>query len=187
MSFVAAVPDFDTLLARVLDDRLHKASSIHGPDHWRRVAEGGLLICAQTPAADPLLVFLFALFHDCQRENDGGDHDHGPRAAAYLRTLSANLLRLEPTRIEILAEACHDHTRGKTHPDLTIGACWDADRLDLWRAGIQPHPRFFTTETARQPALLHRFRHQPQPPAWRELARRCRTLTATWQSRPPMV
>jgi uncharacterized protein len=176
VSLTPAIPDFDALLARVLDDRPHKASSIHGPDHWRRVAEGGLLICEQTPAANPLLVFLFALFHDCRRENDGGDRHHGPRAASYARSLNGSLLLLPVSDLDALAEACDGHTRGLVHTDPTIGACWDADRLDLWRARITPHPRFFSTEAARHPGLLHRFRHQPDAPPWHELAARAATL-----------
>jgi uncharacterized protein len=179
MLFDAAITSFPVLLERVLRDRPHKASSIHGPDHWRRVAEGGLLICERTPAAGPLTVFLFALLHDCQRENDGSDRHHGPRAADYARRLQGSLIHLPGSELDRLAEACHGHTRGGTHEDPTIGACWDADRLDLWRAWITPHPRFFSAVAGRDPALLERYRHQPEAPLWDQLAARCSQLAAT--------
>ena len=38
--------------------------------------------------------------------------------------------------------------RGDPHADPTIGTCWDADRLDLWRVGITPHVRFLCTAAA---------------------------------------
>jgi uncharacterized protein len=176
--FPAVIPNFKVLLRRVLEDRPYKGSSLHGPVHWRRVAEGGLLLCEQTPACDPLIVFLFALLHDSQRENDGSDREHGPRAAAYLRSLQGRFLHLSPAELSALADACHGHTRGGTHADPTIGACWDADRLDLWRAAITPHPRFFSTPAARTPPMLERFRHQPEPPAWSTLAARCAQLSS---------
>ena len=34
--------------------------------------------------------------------------------------------------------------------DITIQSCWDSDRLDLWRAGIEPDPKYLYTETAKE-------------------------------------
>jgi uncharacterized protein len=41
-------------------------------------------------------------------------------------------------------------THERTHPDVTIRTCWDADRLDLGRVGITPHPEYLRTEVARR-------------------------------------
>ena len=49
----------------------------------------------------------------------------------------------------LLGFACEEHTNGGVGRDLTVGVCWDADRLNLWRVGIQPDPRLLSTEAAR--------------------------------------
>ena len=38
--------------------------------------------------------------------------------------------------------------------DPTTGACWDADRLNLWRVGITPAARLLSTTEARDPDLI---------------------------------
>lgn len=43
---------------------------------------------------------------------------------------------------------------GQTLGDATVLTCWDADRLDLGRVGIRPHPHRLCTEAARDPVLL---------------------------------
>ena len=44
---------------------------------------------------DPALVFLFALFHDSMRLNDGHDPLHGPRGAALARELHGGPFEVE--------------------------------------------------------------------------------------------
>ncbi|MCX7800457.1 MAG: hypothetical protein N2109_08965 [Fimbriimonadales bacterium] len=124
-------------------------SSCHGPDHWRAVERNGLWIARNTAGVDAEVVRAFALFHDSQREDDGYDLEHGPRAAAYVRLHRARI-PLQSRQIELLIEACEGHTRGGMHPDPTVAACWDADRLDLGRIGIRPDPRRLGTECARK-------------------------------------
>jgi hypothetical protein len=46
--------------------------------------------------------------------------------------------------------ACAGHTTGRWHPDPTVQACWDSDRLDLLRAGIRPDPARLGSEAARR-------------------------------------
>ena len=41
----------------------------------------------------------------------------------------------------LLAFACEEHTNGGIGPDPTVGVCWDADRLNLWRVGIDSGPQ----------------------------------------------
>jgi uncharacterized protein len=123
--------------------------SIHGPDHWRRVERNGLLI-ARENGADVLVVRLFALFHDSRRLNDDSDPQHGPRGAILASQLHGDAFTSTVQQLSLLVEACRDHTSGMHHPDPTIGACRDADRLDLGRVGITPHERFMSTETGRR-------------------------------------
>ena len=54
-------------------------------------------------------------------------------------------VRIKRSDFERLLEACRGHTYGTSHDDLTVRACWDADRLDLTRCGIQPDPRRLLT------------------------------------------
>lgn len=57
-------------------------NGIHGNSHWFRVRENGLLIAGENNAT-PKVVELFAFTHDCRRENDGIDPQHGKRASQY--------------------------------------------------------------------------------------------------------
>jgi hypothetical protein len=43
-------------------------------------------------------------------------------------------------------EQCPRHRHSA---DPTIGACWDADRLNLWRVGVAPARRLLSTAAAR--------------------------------------
>ena len=54
----------------------------------------------------------------------------------------------------LLHRACHGHTHDRTHPDVTVQTCWDADRLDLGRVGITPIPSRLCTEAARRPETI---------------------------------
>jgi hypothetical protein len=51
-----------------------------------------------------------------------------------------------------LREALADHDRGLTTANPTIGCCWDADRLDLGRVGIEPDPELMSTDAGRKRA-----------------------------------
>jgi uncharacterized protein len=121
---------------------------IHGLPHWGRVMENGRRL-AEAAGADPLVVDLFALFHDARRRNEHRDPGHGARGAELARELRDSLPDLTPGQLDLLCEACAHHTDGRVHPDPTIGACWDADRLDLWRVGIPPFEDLLSTEAAR--------------------------------------
>jgi hypothetical protein len=134
-----------------------------------------------THGADPTLVFLFALFHDSMRLNDNYDPLHGPRGAALARELRGEAFDLEDAEMGLLAFACEEHTKGGVDPDPTVGVCWDADRLNLWRVGIRPNPRFLSTEAARSEeriAWAHGL--QQEHFAWAELYRTFRFLAGCW-------
>lgn len=122
----------------------------HGEQHWKAVAYAGLEL--QVPNADLELVLLFALFHDSQRESEFHDPEHGARGALFaLRMLED---KLDPVRMKMLMDACILHDNGEISSSQTIGACWDADRLNLWRVGIEPNPDLMSTPEAKDPKLI---------------------------------
>lgn len=86
--------------------------------------------------------------------NDGYDPGHGPRAAQFARTLAGTAFELRSADLDLLMSACDGHSKGLMVGDITVLTCWDADRLDLGRIGIRPHPSRLCTEAARDPALL---------------------------------
>lgn len=142
---------------------------IHGDEHWRRVAENGLFL-AQREGVSAHVVLLFAVLHDCRRENDGHDPGHGPRAAALAEQVGYEALGLSPALLAVLAHAMRHHDRGQVTDDPLVGACWDADRLDLPRVGITPDPRLLSTATGRHGATIARFADVRRPvPAWDHL------------------
>lgn len=127
---------------------------IHGPTHWERVRENGEYL-AKHNAADTVVVRLFAYLHDCCRESDGADPDHGLRAAEYARHIRAELLSsLDGDQFELLTFACEHHEKGRVSRDPTVGACWDADRLDLGRVGRKPNPTYLSTDKAKTRAVI---------------------------------
>ena len=100
------------------------------------------------------VVQLFAVLHDCRRISEGEDPDHGPRAAEFARTLRGLVFELSDDDFGLLHRACAGHTHERTHPDVTIQICWDADRLDLGRVGITPEPSYLCTAAARRPEMI---------------------------------
>jgi len=125
----------------------------HGLPHWARVLENGRRLAAVS-GADLTVVELFALFHDARRVSEGTDPDHGRRGAALARNLDGTLGSVTDAQLDLLCEACDGHTEGRTHTDVTVATCWDADRLDLWRVGTRVRPRLLSTEGARDAAVL---------------------------------
>lgn len=141
--------DYPAILRQILDQYELPTRGIHGVVHWARVLQNGQRI-ADVTGADREVIALFALFHDSQRVNDDEDPGHGWRGAEFARALRGELVFLDDTRFELLYEACRLHTDGLTSDDPTLGACWDADRLDLGRVGIAPSPRRLCTDAGRE-------------------------------------
>lgn len=146
-------------------------NGIHGVGHWARVGETGARLAPLT-GADPLVVELFALFHDACRRNESFDPGHGRRGARLARSLSPAHRFADAGQIEKLVDACSLHARGQTESHVTVQTCWDADRLDLGRVGIRPRPDRLCTEAARDPHLLRwadaRAREGVYPPLLRD-------------------
>jgi uncharacterized protein len=173
--------DIPLILHAVLEDYALPWGGEHGIAHWARVLENGLRLAGET-GADVEVVRLFAVLHDSRRVNEHTDPDHGPRAAEFAMSLRGRLIDLPDHEFRLLHRACHGHTHERTHPDVTVQTCWDADRLDLgachghtherthpdvtvqtcWdadrldlgRVGIMPHPNRLCTETARRPEMI---------------------------------
>ncbi len=160
------VTDQRAVMDRILQEYTLPPHGIHGVHHWARVRKNGLAI-ARVNGADPEVVVLFALFHDSRRQNEGTDDGHGRRGGDFARSLRGTVFTLDDDRFELLYEACCRHTDGLDTDDPTLGACWDADRLDLGRVGIVPDPRRLCTEAARELASwnsgrsTHRFQVEP--------------------------
>ncbi len=126
---------------------------VHGVSHWERVRDNGLKL-ARLTGARVEIVELFAFLHDSKRINDMWDPGHGKRAAEFILTLPDSLLTLPDADLALLTHACEYHTDGLTEADVTVQTCWDADRLDLGRAGITPQARFLCTAAAQDPAMM---------------------------------
>jgi hypothetical protein len=152
---------FEEMLAVVLPHATRPESTVHGVEHWRKVAENGAALAAETPGADLACVLAFAALHDSQRLNDHDDPDHGLRASKLVGDLG---LELDFGQYVTVRYACEFHDRGLTTYDATIGCCWDADRLDLPRVNIEPDPALLSTEAAkRRIARLLHYSADPLP------------------------
>ena len=136
--------DFEKLWELVSGDYRGDMYSLHGPAHWRRVEQNGLLLASRTKANETV-VRLFALFHDSCWVNEGTDDGHGARGASYATELRGRHFDLDDVSFELLHEACTWHTDRDHSDDPTIGTCWDADRLDLGRVGMIPNANYMST------------------------------------------
>lgn len=145
--------DLTPVLQAVLDEYVLRWDGDHGVAHWARVLENGRFLAQQT-GADVDVVSLFAILHDSKRIDDCGDPEHGPRAAEFARKIRGDLIDLSEPMFRNLCRACEDHTFELTHPDITIQTCWDADRLDLGRIGVTPHPSRLCTDFAKRPETI---------------------------------
>lgn len=140
------------VIAQILEGYRLSPLGIHGVGHWARVLETGRCL-AERNGADPAVVEYFAVFHDARRRNDDEDPAHGARGATLAGRFEPEL-DLSAAQLEQLQHACRHHTGGTTEGSVTVRTCWDADRLDLWRVGIRPIPRYLCTKEALDPELM---------------------------------
>ena len=158
----------DALIARCLEHAGPlRDSPVHGEQHWMRVALIGARLCVQEPEADRELVLMFALLHDSRRESEWTDPEHGPRAPALARELNRSILGLDDARLHRLTGILHDHNGGAPSAEPTRAVCFDADRLNLWRVGIEPDPALLSLACSREPL-------------WREAGRRLQGEPVDW-------
>jgi len=149
------IPDIDRLVAAVHEQSPLHQSYIHGDQHWRAVAEVGLRLLPDNRRAEPLVVFLFALFHDARRVNEAEDPGHGERGAELAQELHGRYFRLPDEQFGRLLEACARHTDARFSDDPTVGVCFDSDRLNLWRVGTTPEARYLSTDSALEDEIQH--------------------------------
>ena len=141
---MADAPDLAAVWEYVTRQFALGPESLHGPDHWRRVKANGLAVAAES-GADERVVRLFAVLHDSRRLDEGIDPAHGQRGADLAAALRGDLFTLDDEAFQKLCYACAWHEKGRVTAEPTIGTCWDADRLDLWRVGARPLPRYMST------------------------------------------
>jgi uncharacterized protein len=148
--------DFEALRAQVMAQCHGDIYSIHGPSHWKRVEQNGIILASRT-GANVEVVRLFALFHDSKRISDLVDDGHGARGAEYAAKLRGSWFHLDDQAFALLHYACVWHTDQEFSADATIGTCWDADRLDLGRVGIIPHEDYLSTAFGKEVARMGSF------------------------------
>lgn len=152
------------------DSRLRK-SDHHGEGHWRRVALGGLDICTKTPGADPFIAVLFGLLHDARRMDEDIDLEHGERATLLIDQLSSKgNLDLTEIQLASLRGACSGHSHGGVAAlDLTVAACWDADRCELRRGNTERDHSLLTLAAPFVGEVDAYIDGHPTAPGWGEL------------------
>ena len=141
--------NLEAVWSRVLKDTSVTHVSIHGPCHWARVERNGLYVAQQT-GANQMIVQLFAVFHDCMRQNEYIDPGHGRRGAEYAVQIKDELINIHSDDFDKFYYACEWHTDQIATDDVTIAACWDADRLDLGRVGFILDPRYMNSKPAQE-------------------------------------
>jgi len=134
----------DALVAEVINNYKLDLDGIHGVDHWSRVLNNAIFYGGHIK--DKQVLKLFALLHDSCRRNDDKDISHGARAAKYASDLRGKFFDLSDDDFMALHYAISCHNDGKTTKNPIVGLCWDADRLDLGRVYIKPHPKYISTD-----------------------------------------
>ena len=137
--------DFDKVLAYAMDNSSIYESHCHGVDHWTKVAEHAVNFASETKGADITVAHLFGLLHDFKRSDDEQCFKHGVDSAKAIYKIRKTLLKkLSKKQFNTLVEAIKYHPDGKVSDDPTIGCCWDADRVELPRVGIDVSLEYIT-------------------------------------------
>ena len=145
--------DFEGLTDYILSKWTLGQDSLHGYDHWLRVRRNGLILATRY-AVNTDVIRLFSIFHDSRRINEDEDPEHGLRGAEFAAQCRGKFFDLGDWEFDQLYYACQWHTDQRFSEDLTIGICWDADRLDLPRVGIDPEVSFLNTGYAKELAEI---------------------------------
>lgn len=147
--------DKEELLKQVLSQYQLDINGIHGQSHWERVYENAKILSKHFEVS-PIVIELFSFLHDSCRLNDSHDPAHGKRAAEFAYSLQGSIFKISDVELDWLCEACLHHSFGKTEAHITVKVCWDADRLDLGRAGIKPNPKYLCTTIAKQESIIEK-------------------------------
>jgi len=165
------IPDVARLVTAARTGAPLADSPTHGEQHWRAVARTGLEIKNADRVVSGRVLFLFALLHDARRFTTEPDPEHGPRAADLAVDLRERaFFSLDDARMALLVEACQLHDTGATSHEPTVGACYDADRLQLTRMGITPDPALLSRPVSRVPSFIAKVAaFNDETHAWAEL------------------
>jgi len=124
----------------------------HGVIHWNRVFDNGVKLAEQR-GVNLKVVQLFSVFHDSCRMNENQDVNHGKRGAELAKQLR-KYCPLNDAEFSLLTIACELHTIALNYENITIQACFDADRLDLGRVGIYPDQERLCTPMAKDKQVI---------------------------------
>lgn len=148
-TMLSAVNVNKELLAELMDGFFtDHGRSCHGIAHWLRVMKNGLTIAKHNPEVDPKVIIWFALFHDSKRTHDGQCPVHSGEGAENAKAHLGEL-NLNKKQTEQLLAACAGHTAETHTDDATVAACWDSDRLDLYRVGKVTDAKFLNSDVAK--------------------------------------
>ena len=121
---------------------------LHGVLHWNAVFQNCLMLNPVATIVDEWFYWCFSCLHDCCREDEYVDPEHGQRAA--------DIIEDTVTRFgNELHSAILDHSIGDVASTPLVNVCWDADRLELVRVNITPDPAFMCTEAGKEAARAY--------------------------------
>ena len=146
------------LLAKIKAQYRLEWYETHGVVHWNRVFDNGMTLATQD-GVNVRVVQLFSVFHDACRRNEHQDKHHGKRGAD-LAVKWRKYCPLDDAEFEQLTTACELHTSTLNHENITIQACFDADRLDLGRVGTYPDPDRLCTPMAKDMETIRLAYHR---------------------------
>ncbi len=157
------------ILKEIIDNfYLDLDNGVHGIDHWTRVLINGIQLSERNKNINKNIIIAFAFFHDIKRTVEDKEPEHGYNGGRYLLKYKYKI-NLTKEELNTCYEACVDHTNVKNHTDINIGACWDADRLDLYRVGVMPDLDYLNLEESKNKELIKE------------------TTARSWQKRPYWV
>ena len=119
---------------------------IHGISHWHRVLSNSIEICLQDKVEiDRRIIHaltLFAMLHDCERDDDDADPEHGHKAAEVFESLHYRYADIMGDElIDTVTYAIRWHSSGRISDNYLTQVMWASDRLDLVRVGVTPSHR----------------------------------------------
>ncbi len=131
----------------------------HGLEHTEQVVLFGIEY-ALAENIRPLPVILACALHDCAREKDGFDKEHGPNCEPVARQfLAEHRFDLTDTEVEQIVEAIIHHTTGRDATNGIAACLWDADRTRLsWERGFDA--KFFSTDAGKRIASFSKEKQQ---------------------------
>jgi uncharacterized protein len=141
------------LLGKIVEEFELDLYGRHGIYHWARVLENALYVSKELDVDKEILI-LFSILHDSKRVNDSYDKKHGVRAAEFVRLINNDFLNLSEHKLKLLVFACEGHNSIRFNDNLTIQACWDADRLDLLRANIKPSSEYMNLAISKEKSTM---------------------------------